>query len=84
MFQIILQYLLMFVAYLHETIDLAVDIIFGNNQNINIAKSQLKKHFVFTTSQTDFIFNNKFYDQTDGIAMILALGHSLANPLAKS
>lgn len=59
----------MFAAYLHETIDFAVDIIFGNNQSINIAKSQLKKRFVFTTSQTDFIFNNKIYDQTDGVAI---------------
>ena len=35
---------------LKETIDLAVDIIFHNNQSINITKPQLKKLFVFATS----------------------------------
>ena len=34
---------------LNETIDLAVDIIFDNNQSMNITKSQLKKLFIFAT-----------------------------------
>ena len=34
---------------LNETIDLAVDIIFDNNQSISITKPQLKKLFVFAT-----------------------------------
>ena len=34
---------------LNETIDLAVDIIFNNNQSMNNTKSQLKKLFIFAT-----------------------------------
>ena len=54
---------------LKETIDLAVDVIFDNNQSMNITKPQLRKLFVFATSQTHFLFNNEVYDQTDGVAM---------------
>ena len=54
---------------LNETIDLAVDIIFDNNQSMNITKSQLKK--LFATSQNHFLFNIEIYDQTDGVAMSL-------------
>ena len=36
---------------------------------MNITKKELKKLFFFTTSQTDFIFNSKFYNQIDGVAM---------------
>ena len=62
-----------------KTIDLAVDIIFNNNQNMNITKPQLKKPFVFDISQTYFLFNNEIYDQTDGVAMGSPLGPALAN-----
>ena len=43
---------------LSETIDLTFDVIFDNNQSMNVTKPQLKKRFVFATSQTHFIFNN--------------------------
>ena len=45
---------------LNETIDLAVDIIFDNNQSMNITKPQLKKLFVFTTSQFNIFSIMKF------------------------
>ena len=64
---------------LNETTDLAADIIFDNNQSMNITKPQLKKLFVFATSQTHFLFNNEVYDQTDGVAMGSPLGPALAN-----
>ena len=64
---------------LNETIDLAVDIIFDNNQGMNITKPQLKKLFVFATSQTHFLFSNEVYDQADGVAMGSPLGPALAN-----
>ena len=64
---------------LKETIDLAVDIIFDNNQSMNITKPQLRKLFVFATSQTHFLFINEVYDQTDGVAMGSPLGLALAN-----
>ena len=46
---------------IYETIDLVVNIIFGNSQSMNITKPQLKKILVFTTSQTHFLFNNEIY-----------------------
>ena len=64
---------------LNETIDLAVDITFDNNQSMNITKPQLKKLFVFATSQTHFLFNNEVYLQTDVVAMGSPLGPALAN-----
>ena len=57
---------------LTETIDLAVDIIFGNNKSMNITKP-------FATSQTHFLFNNEIYDQTDRVVMGSPLGSALAN-----
>ena len=58
----------------NETIDSAVDIIFNN-----ISKPQLKKLFVFATSQAHFLVNNKIYDQTDRVAIGSPLGPTLAN-----
>ena len=34
-----------------------------------ITKRELKKIFIFTTSQAHFIFNSKFYNQIDGVVM---------------
>ena len=59
---------------LSETIDLAVDLIFDNNQSTSIIKPQLKKRFVFATSQTNFLFNNEIYDQTNRVEMGSPLG----------
>ena len=55
---------------LEETINLAVDIILENKPAINISKQNLKKLFLFPTSQIHFIFNNDFYDRIDGVAMV--------------
>ena len=54
-FQIISWYLLIFVASLenissNKAIDLAVGIIFNNNESMNATKRQLKELFVFVTS----------------------------------
>ena len=53
---------------LQETMDIAINLIFNHNPNLNITKKELKKLFLFATSQTHFIFNSKFYDQIDGVA----------------
>ena len=53
--------------------------IFNHNPNLNINKKELKKLFLFATSQTHFIFNSKFYNQIDGIAMESSLSLVLAN-----
>ena len=64
---------------LKETIKIAVDKIFENNENIKIAKSELSKLFEFATSKTHFQFNGTIYDQIDGIAMGSPLAPALAN-----
>ena len=52
-----------------ETIDIAINLIFNHNTNLKITRKELKKLFLFATSQTHFIFNSKFYNQIDGVAM---------------
>ena len=47
---------------LQETIDIAINLIFNHNLNVNITKKELKKLFLFATSQTHFLFNSKFYN----------------------
>ena len=41
----------------------------NHNPNLNITKKELKKLFLFGISQAHFIFNGKFYNQIDGVAM---------------
>ena len=64
---------------LQETIDIAINLIFNHNPNLNITRKELKKLFLFATSQTHFIFNSKFYNQIDGVAMGSPLAAVLAN-----
>ena len=63
---------------LNKAIDLAVDIVLDNNESMNITKPQLKKIFVFATSQTNILLNNEIYSQTNGVAMASPLGSALA------
>ena len=44
-----------------------------------VTKKELKKLFLFATSQTHFIFNSKFYKQIDRVAMGSPLAPVLAN-----
>ena len=64
---------------LQETIDITINLIFNHNPNLNITKKELRKLFLFPTSQTHFIFNAKFYNQIDGVAMGCRLAPVLAN-----
>ena len=61
------------------TIDIAINLIFNHNSSLNITKRELKKLFHFAKSQTNFIFNSKFYNQIDGVAMESLLAPVLAN-----
>ena len=61
-----------------ETIDITTNLIFNHNPNLNITR-KLKKLFIFATSQTHFKFNDKFYNQIDGVAMASPLAPVLAN-----
>ena len=40
---------------LHKTIDIAINLIFNHNPNLNITKKELKKLFLFAISQTQFL-----------------------------
>ena len=64
---------------LQETIDIAINLIFSHNPNLNITRKELKKLFLFATSQAHFIFNSKFSNQIDGVAMGSPLAPVLAN-----
>ena len=64
---------------LQETIDIAINLLFNHNPNLNITRKELKKLLLFATSKTHFIFNNKFYNQIDGVAMGSPLAPVLAN-----
>ena len=46
---------------LQETIDIAISFIFNDNPNLNITRKELKKLFLFTTSQTYFKFNSTIF-----------------------
>ena len=59
-----------------ETIDIA---IFNHDPNLNITKKELKKLFCFAASQT--LFNSKFYNLIEGVAMDSPLAPVLANIL---
>ena len=61
------------------TIDLVINLIFNLNPNLNITRKGLKKLFLFARSQSHFIFNRKFYNQIDGVAMGFPLAPGLAN-----
>ena len=64
---------------LQGTMDIAINLIFNHNPNRNITKKELKKLFLFATSQIHFLFNGKFYNQIDGVAMDSTLASVLAN-----
>ena len=64
---------------LHETIDIAINLIFNHNPNLSFTRKELKNLFLFAASQNHFVFNSKFYNQIDGVAMSSPLAPVLAN-----
>ena len=68
---------------LQETIDIALNVIFNHNFNLNIIRKELKNFFLFATSQTHVIFNSKFYNQFDGVAMDTPLAPVHANMFSR-
>ena len=58
---------------------IAINLIFNHNPNLNITRKKLEKLSLFATSQTHFIFNSKFDNQIDGIALGSTLALVLAN-----
>ena len=45
---------------LQETTDIAINLIFNHNPNLNITRKDLKKRFLFATSQTHFTLKISF------------------------
>ena len=64
---------------LQETIYVTVNLIFNQICNLNLTKKELKKLFLFATSQIHFLCNSKFYNQLDGLAVGFPLSPVLAN-----
>ena len=64
---------------LQETIDIAINLIFNHNPNLNITKNNLKDFSFCPISQSHFIFKGKFSNQIDGIAMGYPLAPVLTN-----
>ena len=65
--------------FTNKTIDIAINLIFNHNLNLKITQKEREKRFLFVTSQTYFIFNIKFYNQIDGVAMDFSLAPILPN-----
>ena len=63
---------------LQGTIDIVINLIFNPNLNLNITRKELKKFILLATQQTYFIFNSKFYNQIDGVAMDSSLAPALS------
>ena len=61
----------------HE--DLSINLLFNHEPNLNITRKELKKLFPFAILQTYFVFNSRFYNQIDGIAIGSPLAPVLAN-----
>ena len=64
---------------LQETIYIAIILIFNHNPNLIITREGLKKLFVFAISPTHCIFNSKFHNQIDEVAMGSSLALVLPN-----
>ena len=65
---------------LDETIEITLDYVFENKEKVEgLSRTKFKKLLVMATKETNFIFNNKVYDQIDGVAMGSPLAPILAN-----
>ena len=69
---------------LEETIDIALTYLFEHNTTVNgLSKKQFKKLLEIATRETHFLFNEKVYDQIDGVSMGSPLAPVLANLFMK-
>ena len=59
--------------------EIAINLLFNQNPNLNLTKKELKKLFLFALCKTHFIFNNKFCDQIDGVVIGSPLAPVLPN-----
>ena len=52
-----------------ETMDIAINLIFEDEPNIDFTNHELEKLFRIVTSGTHFLFNGDIVDQTDGVSI---------------
>ena len=65
---------------LEETINISCDSLFGSEAKINkFSRNDFEKLLRMALQNNFFNFDGKIYEQTDGVAMGLPLGPSLAN-----
>ena len=62
---------------LQETIDIAINLIFNHNSNLNITKKELK-NFSFLLHRR-LLFNGKFYNQIHRVVVVSPLAPVVAN-----
>ena len=61
-----------------ETIEITLDYVFENKEKVEwLSRTKIKK--VLTTKETNFIFNDKVYDQIDGVTKGSPLAPILTN-----
>lgn len=64
---------------LRETIDVAVTWILKYKKYLKFSENELTELFCFPTSQPHFYFDEKIFNQVDGVTMGSPLGPTLAN-----
>ena len=65
---------------INETIDIAIHYAFENTDKIQgLTRKNFKKLLEMSTKETNFSFNDKIYDQIDGVAMGSPLAPVMAN-----
>ena len=63
-----------------ETIDLCLNRLYVHTDKVcGISKGNLRKLMLYASKENHFIFDNKFFDQIDGVSMGSPLGPILAN-----
>ena len=65
---------------LKETIDICCELVFKGKMIVDgMSKEDLRQLLTLATTESFILFNNEYYQQTDGVAMGSPLGPTLAN-----
>ena len=65
---------------LQETIDLCVQKLFEDKTYIDgLSKDSFREMLTVTMTESFILFNNEYYRQHDGVAMVSPLGRTFAN-----
>ena len=65
---------------LEETVDICLNKLYENCERVhNLQRKDLKRLILFAAKENHFLFDDKIFDQTDGVSMGSPLGPILAN-----